>query len=197
MLRVTAVAGVIAVLAGCTDAEIGDPPGGGDGGGGAPDGSAVPDAAPGTPDAPPVADAAPPADAPPCVEGDLNVIDPATGNCYMFFSAEVPWNVALGACGALAGTAYLATPTSDAENAVIAGIPAAVADAWMGGTDATTEMMWVWSNGEPFVYDNWRSGEPNNGGETGEDCMIMEIDNGGTWDDRPCNLAYPYLCERE
>lgn len=27
-----------------------------------------------------------------------------------------------------------------------------------------------------------------------EDCMILEADNGGTWDDRSCRTAYPYFC---
>jgi hypothetical protein len=70
-------------------------------------------------------------------------------------------------------------------------------DAWLGGTDSTTEGTFVWANGEPFDYTHWRSGEPNNGGTSGtqEDCMVMENDTLGTWDDRPCTRAYPYYCE--
>ena len=58
------------------------------------------------------------------------------------------------------------------------------------------EGVWVWLNGEPMVYTNWRAGEPNDGGTNGEDCMIIEGDHAGLWDDRSCVVSYPYLCER-
>lgn len=161
----------------------------------APDGATpLPDAAP--PDgATPLPDAAPPPDAAPCVEGDVNVVDPDTGHCYLYVANRVTWEVALGACGTFGPTAHLAVSTSPQENAVIASILAGVDDVWLGGNDREVENQWVWITGEPMVYQGWRAGEPNDA--NGEDCMIMELDNGGTWDDRACGNSYGYICERE
>ena len=183
--RHSLVAVLAAALAGgCAQAAIGDAEGG-DGGAGEPDGEPAP------------IDAAPPADAAlPCVEGALNAVDPLGGHCYMFFEALTPWSVALGACNAIGPTTHLATPTSLAENEVIAALVGPQADVWMGGNDQMIEMQWQWVTGEAFAFDNWRTGEPNDA-NVGEDCMVMEVDNGGTWDDRPCDAMYGYFCERE
>lgn len=174
-------------LAGCGSATIGDPPSGDD-----------PDAmvqqvvdAPG-PDAP-----AGPIDASPCTGGDARVRDPDTGVCYLYVNTPATWEDAAAACAQLGGT--LAVPTSAGEDARIAALPtmpATLPDVWIGGSDALVEGEWRWITGEMMVYTNWRLGEPNDGaGEFPEDCMLIEADNGGTWDDRPCGAAYPYLCE--
>ena len=63
----------------------------------------------------------------------------------------------------------------------------------------------MWADGTPLTFDNWRTGEPNNGNNNfQEDCQIIEGDQGGTWDDRPCAPdpnagpagVYSYVCER-
>ena len=177
----------IAVLVswGC-GAELGDGPGGG-GDVDAGDGDPPVDAAPAPPDARP------------CVEGDARVQDPATGTCYAYFGTLTSWGNASVACTALGG--HLAVPTSVAENALILPLPTDLLnspDVWLGGSDQVSEMTWQWVSGEPFVFDLWRAGEPNDGASdtVAEDCMVLEADTAeGTWDDRPCGRSYPYLCE--
>jgi hypothetical protein len=73
-----------------------------------------------------------------------------------------------------------------------------VPDAWLGGTDQAQEMVWVWVTGEPFVFENFRDGEPNDGNsdQIAEDCLVLESDTAGTWDDRSCTSLRPFLCER-
>jgi hypothetical protein len=139
-----------------------------------------------------IPDAAPP-DAMPCVDGDANVVDPMTGHCYMLFSTIASWEGARLQCEARG--AHLMVSTSQAENELVTPL-AGIADVWVGGNDIDIEMTWVWITGEPMTYSNWRAGEPNNAGD-GEDCMIIEGELGGTWDDRPCDRQYAYLCERE
>ena len=63
---------------------------------------------------------------------------------------------------------------------------------WLGGYDSEKEGHWHWVTGEPFVYTNWRSRMPNNGGAGGnEDCM--DWSNG--WNDNVCSHLYYFLCE--
>ncbi len=174
----------LASLAGCT-AIIGDPlPIATDGGTGG-------DADPGQPDGSPLADGSSP-DARPCVEGDNQVVDPASGHCYMYFSDPVIWEVARLACAGLGG--HLATSQSDVENAIITPL-SGTEYAWMAGNDIDVEGAWGWETGEPMVYVNWRDGEPNN--SNNEDCMVIEGINMGLWDDRSCDSAYAFICERE
>jgi hypothetical protein len=180
-----ATAPVLALAAACGTASIGDPPlVGGDASSG---------------DDGPRADAPPPPDARPCTGGDARAQDPATGTCYVYVHATATWEQARDACVTLGG--HLATPTSAPENALVTGLPidpATLPDVWLGGTDADEEGTWVWITGEPWDYENWRTGEPNDGAspDVSENCLILEADTDGTWDDRPCQRAYPYLCER-
>lgn len=157
----------------------------------------VPDAALLIDSAPPPIDAAPPPDAQPCVEGDARVEDPGTGTCYMIFRTPTNWQTARQMCEAI--NAHLAVSTSQTENDLFSPL-AQLDDIWVGGNDISTEGAWVWLNGESMAgYTNWRMGEPNNSTGTdpmGEDCMIIEGDNGGLWDDRSCLREYGYICER-
>jgi len=169
--------------ASCGDATIGDPPR-------VDDDALPPDAA--------VIDAAPGIDARACSAGDAQAIDVASGTCYVYVAAPTTWDNASVLCEGFGG--HLAVPTSTAENVIVAGLPTDptnLPDSWLGGTDRAHEMTWAWITGEPFLFDNWRTGEPNDGNSNtvAEDCMVVEADNGGTWDDRSCTRLYPFLCE--
>jgi hypothetical protein len=67
---------------------------------------------------------------------------------------------------------------------------------WTGGTDAAVEGTWVWSNGDAWSYTNWHSGEPNNVGTFGEDCMQLGRFGDETWNDEPCSSPFRYVCEQ-
>ncbi len=148
------------------------------------------------PDASP--DAPPPDARLPCDQGDARVEDTASGACYMFFGESLSWAEAQAACAGLGG--HLATATSQLENSVASQI-APADDIWFGATDTGSEGDFAWVTSEPFVFTHWRRGEPNDGGDDGEDCAVLEGDNnlpglGCLWDDRPCEDGHPYMCER-
>lgn len=150
-------------------------------------------------DARPAIDARPPIDARACVDGDARIVDGTTGHCLIYVGTPATWSDARSACSALGGE--LATIGSLAENNLVLGLPTDVLaepDVWLGASDVAMEGTFVWASGEAMGYTNWRAGEPNDGGaEAGpEDCMILEADTEGTWDDRGCGALYPYLCER-
>jgi hypothetical protein len=142
----------------------------------------------------------------PCVEGDTQVFDDTTGNCYFAvytLSGGVTWQEAVDACVVAGGELPIITDQATQDFVTQLAVQAAATgvdnhDIWLGATDAVVEMEWRWHDGELIgPYLGWRENEPNNGGATGnEDCMIMEGDKNGTWDDRPCASSYGYVCIR-
>ena len=179
--------------AGCATSVKGDT-------GGTPDANAnassgFPDAAP----AQPLPDAMPAIQ--PCVEGDQRVENPDDGTCYMLLNTLVSWTAGQAACIALG--ANLVSIETLAEQTLVATLavqyPAGNQDLWIGASDSIAEGSFVWVDGEPVVYDNWRDGEPNDNGANGagEDCAVIEGDTAANeWDDRTCTALRPVICER-
>ena len=103
---------------------------------------------------------------------------PASGHYYEFVSAPgICWPAAQAAAAArtyMGLTGYLATPTSPAEMALLAG--RRPGQYWLGGADDVVEGEWRWKtgpeagqlfwqggvNGTAVAYSNWSPGEPNN-----------------------------------
>ena len=143
-------------------------------------------------------DAAPP-DARACTGGDAHMS--AGANCFLAFSTAKTWAQAKTACDALPG--HLAKITSAAENTIVAQLSVNT-DSFIGATDAVTEGTFLWEDGTPLTYMNFRAGEPNNGsGQYEEDCLVLSGKKSTDgWDDRPCTTgivagagSYPYICE--
>lgn len=193
-------AGLMASGLGCAG-DIGDPAGGGD-----PDASnrgidaSVPTDAPDT-DAP-LAFATCEA-----TDGDAQFSDPVNGHCYFWVNTPLMRDQARAMCQAM--NAELVTITSASENNAVANVaPDALPDpnvnssidSWIGANDLANEMTHVWDSGEPFIFDAWRDGEPNNNNANdpnGEDCVVFEGDS-DQWDDRSCTLTpHRFICERE
>ena len=176
-----AAAGWLAGLAlACASCEA-SVPGGGD------DTSGPPDAPRfiGDPDAAAI-------DARPCTGGDAAMIDPSTGTCYVaFIMTRLPWLEARAQCTAIGMD--LAVITSQAENTFLTGFLGGI-EAFVGGDDRASEGTFRWVDGMSITYENWRDNpdpnpdEPNNGnGNYQEDCIVLQGQLAGVWDDRPCD----------
>jgi hypothetical protein len=146
-----------------------------------------------TPDAGPAPDATPVFDS--CEQGDAN-FEAADGTCYMYFFQSSDWAGARARCNLVGGD--LARIDDDVTNGILASlVPTAFPEVWLLGTDEQTEGLWTWGGSDPLSFAKWRSGEPNNGnGGPAENCMIMQSNQGGAWDDRACNEQFSYLCQR-
>ncbi len=125
------------------------------------------------------------------VTPDLPTINPNDGHAYKLVSGTVDWQTAKaeaenstfnGAAG------YLVTFTDQAElDWVVANVPGvSTGRPWIGlfqdlNSPTYSEPLggWTWVSGEPFVFDNWSSGEPNNVGL--ED--YAEMFGNGAWND--------------
>jgi hypothetical protein len=89
---------------------------------------------------------------------------------------------------------------------------------WIGATDGRMSNQsgngapFMWITGEPFTYDLWSGGQPNNaqsacqdppapctcGDQCWEHCGFQWAPNDneiGTWNDRHCEHLLPYVCE--
>jgi hypothetical protein len=132
------------------------------------------------------------------------VIDPATGHCYYFDpGAMLGWNAALSLCKSLGPGWDLAAMNSTTEHQLVTAAldPLVAADTWIGGNDLAAEGVYVWSNGDPWSYEDWDSGQPNMqacaGGD--EDCVDIDFSRSppdGDFGDDCCDQAQPFLCER-
>lgn len=147
---------------------------------------------------PPPVDAAGP-DARTCLGGDAHMSDGTS--CFVFFATPKTWPQAKAACDALPG--HLAKVASAGDEAIVAQV-SLNADSFLGATDAATEGTFLWEDGTPLAYTDFRTGEPNNGGGMyQEDCLVYAGKKTPPgWDDRPCTTgivlgagSYPYVCE--
>ncbi|ROL29783.1 C-type mannose receptor 2 [Anabarilius grahami] len=57
---------------------------------------------------------------------------------------------------------------------------------WTGLQKASVDE-WHWSSGDPVLYQNWTTGQPNNGHE----CAVMK---NGEWRDRSCSESRHFIC---
>lgn len=107
------------------------------------------------------------------------------GHYYYLFTEPVDsYEEAVAFCQAQGG--YMATATSDRESRFLynylldSGISEYV---YLGATDRAEEGVWVWSNGEPFDYTNWNSGEPNNDVDGEHEMAMHRLLEDGMWND--------------
>ena len=71
-------------------------------------------------------------------------------------------------------------------------------DAWIGLNDQTTEGTYLWSDGSALgSYNNWKENQPNSDSAVREvqDCVKIEGDNAGVWDDVICTKSLMFVCE--
>jgi cysteine-rich repeat protein len=119
---------------------------------------------------------------------DWRYVDPLTEVCYGFYDAVVDWGTAEDECTNHAG--HLVSLASSDEQALVMGL-VDEAPIWVGYNDRGAEGEFVWSDGSDPAFSLWFPGEPND--VDGEDCAEAYVDG---WNDLPCGLGHPFVCER-
>lgn len=128
----------------------------------------------------------------PCGEGDAH-FEASDGTCYEYFFEESSWAGARLKCEFLGGD--LARIDDAATNGILSSIvPSAFPEAWLLGSDEGSEGVWSW-DGDAMSYGNWQPGQPDNANGI-QNCLILQANQGGTWDDRNCNDRMSYICQR-
>lgn len=112
----------------------------------------------------------------------------AQSNISYGLTANGTWSQAEGEAVALG--AHLVAVGSATENQflldwLVSLWPFTPSTAWIGYSDAAAEGNWLWSNGEPTVYTNWDSDEPNNSGNEDFALMVVNVSGWvpGQWND--------------
>lgn len=125
-----------------------------------------------------------------------SVAEPTDGHKYEIFHDTLTWEEAKAACEAKGG--HLATITSQEEQKLIESLNTQKSKLWIGGCKNSAGQ-WCWVTGEPWTYENWGDGEPNNSSNVvaGESCVAMWPVK---WNDLANSNTYEqsgYICEWE
>lgn len=68
-------------------------------------------------------------------------------------------------------------------------------ESWIGGTDASEEGEWLWSDGTCFTFKKWCFREPNN--DRNQDCLQINRGVFKCWDDMWCDAHLPSVCAKK
>ena len=68
---------------------------------------------------------------------------------------------------------------------------------WLGASDQLAEGHWFWWDGSRMTYKNFLPRQPDNY-RGNQDCLEMWISfyiGRGYWNDYPCSVRQPFLCQ--
>ncbi|XP_051767806.1 ladderlectin [Ctenopharyngodon idella] len=115
--------------------------------------------------------------------------------CFKFFSDPKSWAEAEEHCVALGGN--LASIQSSLTHTFLKNFVKKQSKgntrSWIGAHDAPQAFIWFWSDGSKFEYNDWHTGEPNNGGDA-ERCVEMGYGDEIRWNDARCETHLPFVC---
>ncbi|XP_041841829.1 ladderlectin-like isoform X2 [Melanotaenia boesemani] len=118
--------------------------------------------------------------------------------CFHFVPREMTWSDALKNCWSMG--ANLASVLSADEyhwlQKLIADRSHAHPETFLGGTDATHEGNWWWTDGSSFLFSYWCRGEPNNA-RGRQHCLQMNHSDKKCWDDWDCRNHLPSICAKK
>jgi len=112
------------------------------------------------------------------------------GHVYLFCSTGRTWADARSDCQSWGYD--LVSIGGDAENELVR--MNVTEDTWIGLNDRMTEGAYVWPDGSPFGYENWRSPDAPRGTPDTRDCVEIDAVS-GDWLDVDCPGSRPFVCE--
>ena len=113
---------------------------------------------------------------------------------YLVFDFQVSWEKAVAISESENG--HLVTINNARENLFVSDLARerGLGVYWIGLTDEGTEGTFRWITGEPLIYQNWASGEPNNDADN-EHFVETGTDGDGRWNDRRGGKLWPFVIE--
>lgn len=123
-------------------------------------------------------------------QGDAVAFYPAGFSCYYRFDTPKTWAEAEAVCVTLGFGGHLVSIADQGELEFVHQF--SNGESWLGATDQDNEGTFTWSNGAPFGFTYWASGEPNNF-EGSEDCAYAY--GLGQWNDISCLAQLSFICQ--
>ncbi|XP_039883221.1 type-2 ice-structuring protein-like isoform X2 [Simochromis diagramma] len=111
--------------------------------------------------------------------------------CFFFNSTVASWADAEKSCKSM--RAHLASVRNIKEYREIQRLTGKK-ESWIGGTDASKEGKWLWSDETSFTYKKWCFREPNN--DRNQDCLQINRGVFKCWDDMWCDAHLPSVCAK-
>lgn len=129
---------------------------------------------------------------------DLRTLNPVNQHRYLYVKTEMNWHQARDYCTSRGG--HLATIQDASEDEFLYQLTSRTGETLLGATDEVEEGVWVWVTGEPWDYENWDEGEPNNYGDQPENYLSYHYDvpapQNSHWNDVGNDPGY-FTCEWE
>lgn len=123
----------------------------------------------------------------------VDAVNPANGLRYISF-ATTTWTAAQ-ATAQLIGSNLVSVASAEENEwirATFGTFNGAAQRIWIGATDEGAEGQWRWSDGTPFAFANWNSGEPNNASNSEHYAEMLGLQ--GTWNDMPnSGGSFPHI----
>ena len=116
------------------------------------------------------------------------------GSAWQGCSSFVTWDEAAGDCAEM-GYHLASIEDNDAMSLLHAELGPNNEDVWIGLNDRSTEGVYAWSDGTSVGYTYWGDAEPTGGGDV--DCVELDRQIGGRWNDKGCDDENAFLCEIE
>uniref|UniRef100_A0A914WPQ2 Fibrinogen C-terminal domain-containing protein n=1 Tax=Plectus sambesii TaxID=2011161 RepID=A0A914WPQ2_9BILA len=116
-----------------------------------------------------------------------------SGKCYKAVPQAMNWFDADVFCKNSATNAYLTSITSAFENANVNAEASAYANCtqfWIGGNDINQKGKFAWTDGQPFAYVSWASGQPN----ANDQCVSSDARVSGQWKTESCSRTNCFIC---
>ncbi|XP_035860995.1 lactose-binding lectin l-2-like [Sander lucioperca] len=118
------------------------------------------------------------------------------GRCYKYVATHLTWADAELHCVSEGGN-LVSIHSLEEENfikSLIKNFDHAQGFTWIGLSDIHKEGTWMWSDGSRVDFDFWNSGQPDNAHGL-EHCVHNNHGKDLKWNDRPCSVTYPSVCE--
>ncbi|XP_061828746.1 lithostathine-1-alpha-like [Nerophis lumbriciformis] len=114
-------------------------------------------------------------------------------HCYIYKAEKRTFSDAERICNLIGGN--LGSIRTPVENAVVFQLvkKGGGDEAWIGLHDALKSENYLWTDGTPFVYENFATGAASGS----DKCVVIETANDGQWKGEPCGDDEPYVCIRE
>merc|ERR1712198_778020 len=124
---------------------------------------------------------------------------PFLNKCYQFVQPEndISWNDANFECNNRGGQ-LASIPNAEINDHISSHLLAPNAQSYIGLIkDGPEDNDWTWTDGSPFDYVNWGTGEPSGDGF----CSDIWKDWGAKWNDLPCSIEFAqhgksFLCQK-